>query len=322
MWNSRAVLLASAVTSLLAPAVASASDVGVDPTSGVAVFATAPGETSNITVANVDGGDPFALSFADAGNTLTAGAGCTAGPPVVCVPGGGALGPDVELRLGPGDDAARALLGFGAPVVHGNAGEDTLTLGGQKVDADGGPGDDTIRASANQSSTLAGNAGDDALAARETAGELSGGPGRDLLAGAAGLNDLSGGEGNDTLIGLAGSPFGSGTMDGGPGNDLVAFGPENAVPWVIDTGAGSDEVVASGHGDTINTGSAPDVVDARNGVVDTINCGGSLDLVFADRADVLSGCELVSRSAPPFGDPRVAPAIARAQGLLDFSANS
>jgi hypothetical protein len=44
--------------------------------------------------------------------------------------------------------------------------------------------------------------------------------------------------------------------------------------------------------------------------------------VFADRADVLSGCELVLRSAPPFGDPRVAPAIARAQGLLDFSANS
>jgi hypothetical protein len=322
MWNSRAVLLASAVTSLLAPAVASASDVGVDPTSGVAVFATAPGETSNVSVANVDGGDPFALSFADAGNALNAGAGCTAGSPVVCVAGGGTAGPGVELRLGPGDDKARALLGFGAPVAHGGAGDDELTLGGQTADADGGAGDDTIRASSNQTATVAGNSGDDGLAGRGSDAELSGGPGRDLLAGAAEFNALSGGEGNDTLIGLTTSPFGTNTMDGGVGNDLVAFAPENVVGWTISTGPGIDEVVASGHGDAISTGTGPDIVDARNGVADTVNCGSSLDLVFADRDDALSGCEIVVRARPPFADPRVAPAIARAQALLDFSANS
>lgn len=322
MWNSRAVLVAAAVTSLSAPAVANASDVGVDPTSGAAVFATAPGETTNLTVANVQGGDPFALSFVDAGTTLTAGAGCTAGPPVVCVPTAGTSGPAVEARLGIGDDRVRALLGFGTPVVHGNWGNDTLTLGGQLVGADGGPGDDIIRATANVTSTLAGNGGDDALAGRESDAELSGGDGRDLLAGAALVNNLQGGDGNDTLIGLVASPFGTGSMDGGAGSDLVAFAAENAVAWTINTGAGPDVVLASGHGDTISAGGGPDLVNARNGVVDTVGCGAGPDLVFADREDVLSGCELVLRTAPPFGDPRVTPAITRARALLDFSTSS
>jgi Tol biopolymer transport system component len=69
----------------------------------------------------------------------------------------------------------------------------------------------------------------------------------------------------------------SGTCEiaGTPGNDVIEG-----------TGAGGDVIVAGAGNDTIR---------ARNGHRDTILCGPGRDTVYADRSDVLRGCEIVHR---------------------------
>lgn len=62
---------------------------------------------------------------------------------------------------------------------------------------------------------------------------------------------------------------------GTPGNDVIEG-----------TGAGGDVIVAGAGNDTIR---------ARNGHRDTILCGPGRDTVYADRSDVLRGCEIVHR---------------------------
>lgn len=90
---------------------------------------------------------------------------------------------------------------------------------------------------------------------------ISGLAGDDVLDGAAGHDCLYGDEGNDALT-------------GGTGNDLLRGG----------------EGV-----DTFNGGPRNDVIDAADGTAETISCGGGRDVVEADRADRLTGCELVTR---------------------------
>jgi len=71
------------------------------------------------------------------------------------------------------------------------------------------------------------------------------------------------------------APTGSCKIAGTPGSDVIEG-----------TFAGGDVVVA---------GAGNDVVRARNGRRDTIFCGPGRDTVWADRTDVLRGCEVVHR---------------------------
>jgi Tol biopolymer transport system component len=71
------------------------------------------------------------------------------------------------------------------------------------------------------------------------------------------------------------APTGSCEISGTSGNDVIEG-----------TSAGGDVVVAGAGNDTIR---------ARNGHRDTILCGLGRDTVYADRNDVLRGCELVHR---------------------------
>ncbi len=79
---------------------------------------------------------------------------------------------------------------------------------------------------------------------------------------------------------------GDDTFLGGPGADLADLGPGNDV---VDAGPGSDFVMG---------GDGNDVISARDGFGDVVECGGGVDTVTADRADVLSGCENVALPAP------------------------
>ena len=45
----------------------------------------------------------------------------------------------------------------------------------------------------------------------------------------------------------------------------------------------------------INTGSGDDRIEAADGRVDRVRCGPGADSVTADRIDVLSGCENITR---------------------------
>lgn len=94
-------------------------------------------------------------------------------------------------------------------------------------------------------------------------------------------------DGNDSATVVALLPA---TIEGGAGNDIVTGGP---YADTIDGGTGTDTVFA---------GSGDDAIAARDGEVDTIDCGPGEDPVEADPVDVLTACEPV---LPPAGEPVV-----------------
>jgi Ca2+-binding RTX toxin-like protein len=99
------------------------------------------------------------------------------------------------------------------------------------------------------------------LAGSARADRLVGTAGADLLYGRGGNDTLLGGRGNDVLFGGAGRDV----LDGGPGLDRLYGGPGN------------------------------DVLKARDGQRDVVDCGPGRDVAYVDRRDRTSGCERVLR---------------------------
>jgi hypothetical protein len=67
---------------------------------------------------------------------------------------------------------------------------------------------------------------------------------------------------------------------------------------VIDGQGGNDTITGNSGADTLIGGSGNDTIHARDGVVDTVNCGdGTGDTANVDFRDVVSNCETVNRSA-------------------------
>ena len=87
-----------------------------------------------------------------------------------------------------------------------------------------------------------------------------------------------GGRGNDVLI----APRQGGILDGGPGRDTIRGGGFD----LISGGRGRDRILA---------GKGSDEIAAVDGTKDRVSCGRGPDVVKADRADKLKGCENVSR---------------------------
>jgi hypothetical protein len=138
-------------------------------------------------------------------------------------------------------------------------------------------GRDTIQAQ-TRPQRLWGLAGADRLTGSATRVScLFGGRGNDLLDLAAGGGVAFGERGEDRLVG---SPVAD-QLDGGPGVDG------------FEAGAGGDKV------------------DTRDGRAELVDCGSGQDLVTADRADVLFGCEESLRSGRPLPIDPVQPAAVR-----------
>lgn len=144
----------------------------------------------------------------------------------------------------------------------------------------GGPGDDELRVYANideGNSTLLGNGGNDKLTAGDYQDTLDGGPGNDVL---------NAGFGNDVIT-------------GGPGQDTILADATSAGCW---------------YSCKIPFGN--DVVNARDGEADTIDCGVGEDRAIVDKIDVVANCETVdvggAASGPgaPAGNPAGTPAPA------------
>ena len=109
--------------------------------------------------------------------------------------------------------------------------------------------------------------------------------GDDLIKGKKGRDRLKGNKGNDTVLGGKGKDRlrggkGEDLLSGGPGNDRIAGGP----------GANQINMV-----DGVEQGSpGDDVINARNGELDEIDCGAGNDTVYVDRAeDGVIDCENV-----------------------------
>jgi Ca2+-binding RTX toxin-like protein len=178
-------------------------------------------------------------------------AGGTAGGDTIAVtqpPGGTALVVQVN---GSSATYQPPAAGFARVVVFGQAGDDSITVGGTVTAPallDGGAGNDSLK----------GGGGDDTL---------TGGAGNDSLVAVAGNDSLCGGEGNDTLLGGSGAD----TLCGGAGND-----------W-LDGEGGADSVTGGSGDDTLVGGSGADDLDGGDGDDVFLGWGG----VFVD--DVLRG---------------------------------
>jgi Ca2+-binding RTX toxin-like protein len=107
-------------------------------------------------------------------------------------------------------------------------------------------------------------------------------PGRDTLRGTPRADVLCGLAGNDSITGMEGND----RLDGGPGND------------VIDGGPGNDRIVGGPETDFIAGGLGNDVINARDGEYDRVDCAKGVDTVYADPIDKVSSfsCEVVHRS--------------------------
>ena len=123
-----------------------------------------------------------------------------------------------------------------------------------------------------------GLAGNDRIRGFDGADSLIGGPGVDDLTGGAGSDRLLGGDGGDVM----GGERGNDRLAGGAGNDRLGAARRTTRS-------------PAGPGATYLAGPGNDVVDAANGVRETLNCGPGRDRAVADRRDVARQCERIVR---------------------------
>ena len=224
------------------------------------------------------------------------------------------------LLGGAGDDEIKG--SGGNDHVEGGDGNDSLspdTYYGPGNDyVDGGPGIDTVDdwsipsndyhppvsvsmdGVANDGRTSAGEADNVVNVEKITSsisGTLSGSAGDDEFRVWANVN-----EGNSTLLGNGGNDkLTTGdyqdTLDGGAGNDVINGGFGNDV---LTGGPGQDTIFADAtsascgwYSYTCKIPFGNDVVNARDGEADTIDCGVGEDRAIVDKIDVVSGCETV-----------------------------
>lgn len=132
----------------------------------------------------------------------------------------------------------------------------------------GSAGDDEFRVWANVdegNSTLLGNGGNDKLTTGDYQDTLDGGPGNDVI---------NGGFGNDVLT-------------GGPGQDTIfADATSASCGW---------------YSYTCKIPFGNDVVNARDGEADTIDCGVGEDRAVVDAIDVVANCETVDKAGAASG---------------------
>jgi len=184
---------------------------------------------------------------------------------------------------------------------------------------------------------LYGETGNDTISNLGLSGRLDGGSGSDVLRPGLGADRIAGGTGLDAIdysertkpvtinfFTVADSPVqgeeGEGDSFVGTVDVEVAFGGKAGDKL---TGNGRSEQFIPGPGqDTVSTRQGDDIVDARDGAKDTIECGLGADTVYADTIDVVAAdCENVSRStsgpglaAPGGGGTDGPPSIGDAPG--------
>jgi RTX calcium-binding nonapeptide repeat (4 copies) len=272
MWRGAVpVLVAMALVTTLPPGSAVAGVVSLE--AGVLSYRSAPGEADDYEAVRASDHievrrDADPPGFPD--GQLVAGAGCEAvtdmdafgyaTTTVRCSTPSTVAAPRLEIHLGDDSDAFRAERALRGRFRGGRGGD---VLDGAGV-VDGGPGADF-------------------LASVGRRGVVRGGPGRDELSafGARSVR-MQGGQGPDRLWGSHDADV----LRGGPGADAIdgLGGPD-----VIDLGSGVDE---SGW----ESGAGADIVRARDGSLDYIDCFAGRDTVVLDRFDLAErSCERVRR---------------------------
>lgn len=225
---------------------------------------------------------------------------------------------DDTLDGGPGDDYLEGVpcwcedeaITHGADTYIGGGGNDGITYEGRSenlalspdgVANDGAPGEgDNIGPDVL---TIVGGHGSDILTGNAARNALAGGEGDDALTGGGGDDNLGGGPGNDRLTGDAGQD----TLGGGDGDDVLHGGEGVDRYWGDEIGACITYSCASGQ----------DLIDARDGAQEQVNCGPGTDSLKADAnelvenwVDLSDQCESVEGLAAGSAGSSGAPASA------------
>jgi hypothetical protein len=190
---------------------------------------------------------------------------------------GGGAEPDT-VDAGPGDDVL--VMSAGADNLSGGEGFDELRLGSDaggtmQLGSAGNGADGWNTTLSADFEHLIGGAGPDVIAGAGVDTLIEGGDGSDTLTGGSRADVLYGGDGDDVLAGGTGNDEldgggGADALDGGSGDDVVygSYGDDE-----LTGGAGSDHL----NGEADNDGLA-----ARDGEVDTVDCGEGADHVTVD----------------------------------------
>ncbi len=266
--------------------VAAASTVSVDPPGSPAVFVS--GAAASDVTSQLVGGTT--LQFKDAAQALTAGTGCTAGPPVSCD------AVDQELHFGNASDRFRAF-SLGAITISAAGGADAIRAAGSVNTISAGAGNDKVWENGNSGGSVKGDGGNDKLYSFEAAANIQGGTGDDLLTTSSArlTNLLSGGDGDDELVVTGG---GEGTVNAGADDDVIVLDAPFG-GWTANADGGNDIVAGSTGADTVFAGGGSDLIDVSgDGGSDTVDCGSGMDVVAYDAGDTLSrNCEIRYRGS-------------------------
>lgn len=269
---------------------------------------------------------------------VAAGAGCTAisANEVRC----SRLGiSTIRLELGPGNDNATvATVGSERAEIYGQDGQDVMiSMFGNDL-IDGGAGDDQADA-AQGDDTLLGGSGNDLLIGSLGNDTLDGGDGDDKLQPSLGTDVVYGGAGSDeaSYAGFVDAVAVSlnDIADDGPAgeNDNIHSDVENVVGGTnadvlvgdelgnrLSGGPGADSIDGAGGADVMLGEAGSDKIEARDGAVDTVNCGSETDTLNRDVADVATECENITPAAtggaplPSTTPPSTTPPNATPQG--------
>lgn len=243
---------------------------------------------------------------------------------------GGGFGED-QVSGGDGDDTlVNSVSSDGADDLDGGAGTDTLDYSARDA-----PVTVDLRAASGQGAVGENDsaAGFEDARGGPFADVLIGDSGPNTLDGGTSGDLLQGGAGNDLLLPGYSAPnpsWGGGHLsdadgadesDGGPGVDTVDYGGRS-YPVTIDlssvSGQGQsgegDRILAieqalGGLGDDTLRGDAgvnlldgragADTIESRDGVADSVLCGGGPDTAQVDTLDQTTECEMVDRHDPP-----------------------
>ncbi len=318
---TRALLL-SACLLLLIPAAARASATVSEGTcpggSGLCLFYTGSGnEFDAYDFTPPDGNFHFSRVYRDDVATNPRG--------VPIVPAGGCFGePDggagcpqagvsrLIINAGGGDDwlAKHLNCGCALPITADMGPGNDLLRGGTLADVmHGGDGNDFF-AGYGGNDTMDGGAGDDEFDPATGADDVHGGPGYDKITyyknaaqpvsvtlddlandGEAtehdnihgDVEDITGGDGNDTLAGDGGANVLKGDLSGDAAN-------------------GNDDITGGAGADSLYGQGGNDIIHARDGEPDTVDCGPGNDSAITDTIDTVRNCETVDAAAPPVSD--------------------
>ncbi len=199
-------------------------------------------------------------------------------------------GNDADSIIGGDGDDFISLLN-GDDTAQGGIGNDSIRISEFNIRVEAGQGNDTIdfRTSAgNGSPTLLGGAGDDFIETTSRPDSISGGEDNDQISasGFGGADTLDGGDGNDTIAFYTNV---TSTVIGGSGDDSIINGFNASTGAVsVNGGTGNDTIGGTNADDTLLGEADDDLISPDQGS-DSVNAGTGTDTVVldGDRADFI-----------------------------------